>query len=130
MGKATILRFAPYADDVMNLPVKNLEEALPYYEKVFGFTVESRSETPHRSAVLERDGLQMGLAENGGDPTQEGAFIEVDDVEAAFEELKANGLGREEANYRVDQRGDRSFKVFFVVAPDELCYCVGQQVER
>ena len=70
---------------------------------------------------------RIGLAENGGDPTQEGCFFRVDDVEAAFEELKSNGLSME-ANYRVDTHGEQRFKVFFVVAPDGLCYCLGERL--
>ena len=68
--------------------------------------------------MLGRDGIQIGLAENGGDPTQEGCFFEVDSVDAAFDELKSNGLGREEAGFRIDRHGATSYRVFFVIAPD------------
>ena len=54
-------------------------------------------------------------------------FFEVNSVEAAFEELKANGLTQEEAGYRLDQYGDTRYRVFFVIAPDGLCYCLGEQ---
>src|SRR5882762_2539721 len=129
MLRASFLSASPYADDAMNLPVDNVDSAIPYYEKTFGFRVVSREDAPHKSVVLARDNIQIGLAENGGDPTQEGCFFEVDNAEAAFAELRANGLGQEEANYRVDQHGDKSFKVFFVVAPDGLCYCLGERQE-
>jgi predicted enzyme related to lactoylglutathione lyase len=112
----------------MNLPVENVHQAIPYYETTMGFSVVSRSNKPHSLAVLMRDGIQIGLAENGGDPTQEGAFFEVDDVEAAFEELKANGLGRENAEFRVDKHGEQLYRVFFIIAPDKLCYCIGEDV--
>ena len=138
--KAIFKTASPYADDAMNLPVENVEEAIPFYETIMGFKVLARHDSPHRSAVLARDGIQMGLAENGGDPSQEGCFFEVDNVEAAFDELKANGLTthpnwierkapeeREEAGFRIDQYGTTSFKVFFVVAPDGLCYCLGER---
>ena len=117
----------PYADDAMNLPVENVDAAIPFYESVMGFRVVSRNDSPHKSAVLGRDGIQIGLAENGGDPTQEGCFFEVDNAEAAFAELKLNGLKKEDAGFRIDQYGDTSFKVFFVVAPDGLCYCLGER---
>ena len=126
-NKALFKSVAPYLEDAMNLPVADVESAIPYYEKTMGFTVVSRSASPHKAAVLARDDIQMGLAENGGDPTQEGCFFEVDDVEAAFAELQANGLGQDAPNYRIDQHGDVSFRVFFVVAPDDLCYCFGQR---
>tara|TARA_Y100000588_G_scaffold374499_1_gene449601 strand:- start:3971 stop:4366 length:396 start_codon:yes stop_codon:yes gene_type:complete len=125
---ATFKRAAPYKDDVLNLPVASVADAVSYYETVMGFRVVSRGEAPHASAVLARDDIQIGLAENGGDPTQEGAFFEVDDVEAAFEELQSNGLGKDDPEYRVDQHGEKSYRVFFIIAPDELCYCVGEDV--
>lgn len=125
--KAVFRSAAPYADDAMNLPVQDVDTAIPYYEKIFGFRVLSRQDAPHKSVILARDSIRIGLAENGGDPTQEGCFFEVDSVEAAFAELKSNGLEKEEAGFRIDQYGDTSYKVFFVVAPDGLCYCLGER---
>ena len=119
---------SPYLQDALNLPVENLKEAIPFYETVMGFQVVSRQDAPCKSAILARDDIQIGLAENGGDPTQEGCFFEVDDVEAAFNELKNNGLENDDPDYRIDQQGDKSFRIFFVIAPDGLCYCLGQQV--
>ena len=117
----------PYQGDEMNLPVENVEEAIPFYEKVMGFQVASRGDSPHKSAVLTRDEIKIGLAENGGDPTQDGCFFEVDNAETAFAELKANGLPNKDPDFRIDQYGDKKFKVFFVVAPDGLCYCLGER---
>jgi lactoylglutathione lyase len=117
----------PYLGDAMNLPVKNLEDALPFYQTVMGFQVLSRQDSPIRSAGLARDGIQIGLAENGGDPAQEGCFFEVDDIEAAFAELQSNGLKQEEAGYRLDRHGEVSYRVFFMIAPDGLCYCLGER---
>lgn len=116
-----------YQDDALNLPVPNLVEAIPFYETVFGFQVVERNETPHPKVILGRDEIQIGLAENGGDPSQDGCFFAVDNVEAAFAELKANGLAKQEASYRLDKHGDTLWKVFFVVAPDGLCYCLGER---
>ena len=117
----------PYADDAMNLPVENVEAAIPFYEAIMGFRLVARNDSPCKSAVLARDGIQIVLAENGGDPTQEGCFFEVDNAEAAFAELKSNGLEKEDAGFRIDQHGETSFKVFFVIAPDGLCYCLGER---
>ena len=129
--KAQFKKAFPYAKDAMNLPVKSVDEAVPFYEKVMGFRLVSREEATlksAKSAILARDDIQIGLAENGGDPTQEGCFFEVDDVEAAFAELKASGLDKADAGYRVDRHGETSWRVFFVVAPDGLCYCLGQRL--
>ncbi len=124
---AKFVRAAPYADDEMNLPVESIDASIPFYEKVMGLKVLSRTDAPTKTAVLGRDDIQTGLAENGGDPSQEGCFFEVDDVESAFAELRSNGLDQADPGYRVDQHGDTSFRVFFVVAPDGLCYCLGQR---
>ena len=124
---ARFLRAAPYAYDEMNLPVDSVDAAVPFYETVMGFRAESRTDGPPKAVVLGRDGIKIGLTENGGDPSQEGCFFEVDDVEAAFEELRSSGLGRDDAGYRVDQHGDTPYRVFFVIAPDGLCYCIGQR---
>ena len=126
--KAVFKTASPYLQDALNLPVENLEEAIPFYEIVMGFQVISRQDAPYKSAILARNDIQIGLAENGGDPTQEGCFFEVDDVEVAFNELKNNGLQNDDPNYRIEQHGDKSFRIFFVIAPDELCYCLGQRV--
>lgn len=125
--KAVFKTASPYLKDAMNLPVGNLDEAIPFYEAIMGFQLTSRQDTPCKSAVLSRDDIRIGLAENGGDPAQEGCFFEVDDIEAAFHELKTNGLETDDPNYRVDQHGDTSFRVFFVIAPDGLCYYLGQR---
>ncbi len=125
--KAVFKSASPYQKDKMSLPVENVEAAIPFYETVMGFQVVSRENSPHNSAVLGRDGIQIGLAENGGDPTQDGCFFEVDNAEAAFAELKSNGFEKEEAGYRMDKHGGTAWKVFFVVAPDGLCYCLGER---
>jgi lactoylglutathione lyase len=125
MSRAIYKRAAPYADDAMNLPVADVEAALPFYETTFGFRVVSRSNSPVKSVTLARDDVKIGLAENGGDPTQEGCFFEVDNADAAFEEIK--GTPAKESDFRIDKFGDVSYRVFFVVAPDGLCYMLGER---
>jgi catechol 2,3-dioxygenase-like lactoylglutathione lyase family enzyme len=124
---AVYKRAVPYAEDAMTLPVGNVEQAIPFYETIMGFRVVERRDAPHKAAVLGRDDIRIGLAENGGDPTQEGCFFEVDNVETAFAELKAHGLKKDDAGFRVDKHGETSYRVFFVVAPDGLCYCLGER---
>jgi len=114
-----------YLDDAMNLPVKNVEAAIPFYETIMGFQVVSRKDTPCSSAILGRDGIQIGLVENGGDPTQDGCLFEVDNAETAFDELKSNRLEKEEGGFRIDQYGATAYKV---VAPDGFCDCLGERV--
>jgi lactoylglutathione lyase len=124
-----IFRFAaPYAKDALNLPVDNVDAVLPYYEKTFGFRVIARQDLPHRKVILQRDHVQIGLAENGGDPSQEGCFFEVENLEAAFAEIKGappTGLTFEESDFR-----GHPYRVFFEVAPDGLCYMIAERVAR
>src|SRR5213593_3134413 len=116
MTKAIFKSAFPYADDAMNLPVESVENAIPFYETIMGFHVVSRAESPHKLVVLARDDIQMALAENGSDSSQEGCFFEVDDVESAFAEFKANGLDREDPNFSIETyEGGYTYKVFFVV---------------
>ncbi len=125
--KAIFKNVWPYQQDAMNLPVVDVDAAIAFYETVMGFQLESRHDAPHKSAILRRDEIQIGLAENGGDPAQDGCFFAVDNVEDAFAELKANGLEKQAADFRIDQHGDTKWKVFFVIAPDGLCYCLGER---
>ena len=116
-----------YQGDNMNLPVADLEAAIPFYEKIMGFRLGARSEVPHRSAVLERDGISIGLAENGGDPEQDGCAFEVDDAEAAYAEFKANGLEADISEFKSEVNHGSRWKVFYIVAPDRLCYWIGER---
>src|SRR5262245_57203050 len=112
---ASLQKAFGYQGDNMNLPVQDRELALPFYENVLGFKVISRSEEPHKSAVLSRDKIQMRLVENGGDPTQDGCAFHVEDVESLFAEFKANGLQKELSEFSHEDRGGDTWKVFYVV---------------
>jgi catechol 2,3-dioxygenase-like lactoylglutathione lyase family enzyme len=127
MMKAELTNVFGYQGDPMNLPVVSVEAAIPFYETVLGFTVLSRSDAPQRSAVLGRDGIQIGLAENGGDPSQDGCAFHVSDVVSLFEEFKANGLNQGQPTFDAETHGGSAFKVFYVVAPDGLCYWFGER---
>ena len=104
--------------------IRNIKILLiDYFEN---FEQLSFNSYPVKSVLLERDAVQMGLSENGGDSSQDGCFIEVDGIEAAAEELQNAGLVFE-PKYRNDTHGATTYKVFFVVAPDGLCYCFGER---
>jgi catechol 2,3-dioxygenase-like lactoylglutathione lyase family enzyme len=110
----------PYQKDVLALPVDDLDAASRWYAKAFGLTEVERRADPHPTVILERDGVRFGFAINGGDASQDGAAILVADIQRAKEELEANGVAV--GNWRVDERNGRRLQVFFVVAPDGLCY--------
>ena len=126
MSKAISQKAAPYADDALNLPVADVDEAIPFYEQTMGFKVVTRNDAPHKSAILARDDIQIGLAENGGDPEQEGCFFEVENLGAAFAEIK--GKPATDSDFRIDQTSTGPMKVFFVVAPDGLCFMLGERL--
>ena len=117
----------PFADDVLALPVRDIDEAARWYGERFGLREVERREAPVPTVVMERDGVRIGFAVNGGDASNDGAAILVADVARARRELEANGV--ETGNWRVDERGGRKFQVFFVVAPDALCYYFHQPLE-
>jgi lactoylglutathione lyase len=123
--RGTLERAFGYQGDNMNLPVANLESALAFYEETMGFRVVSLSDTPHRSAVLARDAVQIGLAENGGDASQDGCAFHVGNLDALFEEFSSKGL--ELSPIDLEGRGDEAWRVFYVVAPDGLCYWLGER---
>lgn len=130
MPKAVYLNASPYKEDRrMNLPVNNITAAAPFYTNIMNFRKVSSQEEPVATIVFERDSVQIAIAENGGDPTQEGCFFEVDNVEEALKELQLNGLKKEMSEIGIEKHATTSWKVFYVVAPDGLCYCIGQKQE-
>lgn len=118
----------PFADDVLGLPVEHLDRAADWYAARFGLVETERRTVPCPTVIMERDGVRIGFAVNGGDPSQEGAAILVTDIHRARDELEANGV--KTANWRVDERDGEKYQVFFVVAPDGLCYYFHQPIER
>ena len=111
----------------MALPVKDLDIALPFYESVLKIVVTERKTTPVKSAVLFRNNIEIGLAENGGDPEQDGCFFEVNDVANAHAELKGAWRDGTIGELQMQKQGETNWKVFFMIAPDGLCYCIGEK---
>ena len=116
----------PFQDDVLALPVQDVDVAAEWYARVFGLREVERSATPVATVVMERDGVRIGFAVNGGDASNDGAAILVADAARARAELEANGV--ETGNWRIDERDGKRFQVFFVVAPDALCYYFHQEL--
>ncbi len=117
----------PFADDVLALPVTDLDETVSWYCDHFGLKEVARVDEPAPTVIMERDGVRIGFAVNGGDPSRDGAAIKVSDIRRARDELEGNGVRT--ANWRVDDRDGQKFRVFFVVAPDGLCYYFHQPIE-
>ena len=116
----------PFAKDVLALPVEDIERAVAWYGPRFGLVEVDRGAAPVPTVIMERDGVRIGFAVNGGDASSEGAAILVTDIHRARRELEANGVTI--ANWRVDEREGTKYQVFFVVAPDGLCYYFHQPI--
>lgn len=110
----------PFQKNVLALPVADLDSASKWYSKHFGMAEVERSEGPVPTVILERNGTRIGFSINGGDATQDGAAILVTNIQGMREELESRGV--EIANWRIDERDGQKLQVFFVVAPDKLCY--------
>ena len=117
----------PFAEDVLALPVEDIDRAAEWYAARFGLTEVERHAAPCPTVIMERDGVRIGFAVNGGDPSQEGAAILVSDIHRARDDLESRSV--KTANWRVDERDGKKYQVFFVVAPDGLCYYFHQLVD-
>ena len=110
----------PYQKDVLALPVQNIDTASMWYCDHFGMVEVERRSEPVPTVILERDGTRIGFAVNGGDPAQDGAAVLLSGIETIRGEFASKGVNVSE--FRVDERDGKRFQVFFVVAPDGLCY--------
>ena len=127
---ATTARFKqayPFQNDVLALPVANLDTASQWYSTHFGMAEVGRRSEPVPTVILERDGARIGFAINGGDASQDGAAVLVSNIRGIKHELETNGTTT--ANWRVDERNGQKYQVFFVVAPDGLCYYFHEPIE-
>jgi catechol 2,3-dioxygenase-like lactoylglutathione lyase family enzyme len=118
--KARFTAAFPYQKDVLALPVTDLDTAAQWYCTHFGMTEVERREHPMPTVILERDGVRLGFSVNGGDASQDGAAIRVSRIDDVMKELEKSGVNVGER--RVDERNGQKLQVFFVVAPDGLCY--------
>ena len=117
----------PYQDDALALPVEDLDQAASWYGQALGLIEVERRDDPVPTVIMQRDGVQIGFAINGGDASSDGAAILVSDIDRARRELEANGLTP--ANSRIDDHDGTKMSVFFLVAPDGLCFYFHQPIE-
>lgn len=110
----------PYQNDVLALPVTDLDITSQWYSEHFGMQEVERLNDPVPTVILERDRTRIGFAINGGDPAQDGAAILVSNIHGLKDEIESKGANV--GNWRIEERDGKKFQVFFVVAPDGLCY--------
>jgi catechol 2,3-dioxygenase-like lactoylglutathione lyase family enzyme len=116
----------PYGDDILALPVADLETAAKWYAQHFAMVEVERRPDPRPTVIMERDRVRIGFSVNGRDSSQDGAAILVSNIHAARAELESNGV--DISNWRVDERDGTRLQVFFVVAPDGLCFYFHQPI--
>ena len=116
-----------YQENVLALPVTDLDSASDWYCKHFDMKEVERVDRPVPTVILERDGVRIGFAINGGDASQDGAAILVTNIEQLKADLESKGTNV--ANWRVDESDGEKYNVFFVVAPDGLCYYFHEPIE-
>src|SRR5690348_13827023 len=80
----------PYQKDVLALPVTDLDAASKWYGEYFGMTEVERLDEPP-TVILERDGIRIGFAINGGDPAQDGAAVLVSNIRGMKDEFQTKG---------------------------------------
>ncbi|MDX2051659.1 MAG: VOC family protein [Polyangiaceae bacterium] len=124
--KAIFEKAFPYGDDLLALPVTNLDSAANWYAENFAMVEVERRAEPMPTVIMERDGVRIGLSVNGGDSSQEGAGIMVSDIHMARAEIESRGV--KIGNWRVEEQDGKKLQVFFVVAPDGLCYYFHQPI--
>lgn len=108
-------------EDLSALPVRTLDAAIAFYERVLGFAVVNRETA---SATVCRDGVNLGLVvQVGHDPARAGSVaIEVDDLESLHEEIAA--AGGQAGEFGDDKWGGRMHRTFFVREQENgYCYC-------
>lgn len=116
----------PYQQDVLALPVKNLDVAAEWYTSAFGMIEVERRDDPHPTVILDRDGVRIGFSINGGDASEDGAAVQVTDIQVARAQLESHGVTI--GDLQEDKRDGQTFRVFFVIAPDGLCYYFHQKI--
>jgi catechol 2,3-dioxygenase-like lactoylglutathione lyase family enzyme len=124
----TFLSASPYQDNVLALPVTDLDKASDWYCKHFGMIEVERQQQPSPTVILERDGTRIGFSINGGDAAEDGAAILVSNIKALKDDFESNGVSV--GNWRIDEHRDgKKHQVFFVVAPDGLCYYFHEPID-
>lgn len=118
----------PYQDDVLTLPVKSIEAASSWYSKKFGMVEVERTSSPEPAVVMERDEIKLGFVVNGKDPEQDGAAILVENINLIRADLESNGVSV--SDKKTEEREGMKYSVFFVVAPDGLCFYIHEPLDE
>jgi hypothetical protein len=58
---------------------------------------------------------------------QDGCAFHVTGLDDLFAEFQRNGLGKQGSVFDTEEHNGATFRVFYVVAPDGLCYWFGER---
>ena len=114
------------ASDPLYLPVSNVEQSLPFYQHYLACSIVSQENQPYKVVVLKRDQVRLGLTENGGNPQEHSCVITVNDLDGLYQELHTHQLDL--SAIRQETHNDQHLRIFFLRAPDGLCFCFSQRV--
>jgi catechol 2,3-dioxygenase-like lactoylglutathione lyase family enzyme len=114
------------SSDLQDLPVDDVERSIPFYQAL-GFEVEARQETPVRAAIMARGDVRLRFAENGCDPSRVSCYLAVNDVDAAYNELRQRGV--DASDIHTDLYNGETYRIFFIEDGDGLRYCIGAQAQ-
>ena len=96
------------------------------YENI-GHTRDDAAGEPRRRRDQHLAGQPLRQTEQRRHAAQDGAAVLVSNIRGLRDELQAKGA--KIGNWRVDERDGQKYQVFFVVAPDGLCYYFHEPVE-
>lgn len=116
------------ASDPQQLPIRDLEQAALFYQQHLGCTIVSQQDQPYKAVVLQRDQVTLGLTENGGNPEDHSCVITVNDLDGTYEELRTQQLDLSPIRHETHE--GQPLRIFFLRAPDGLCYCFSQRVSQ
>lgn len=128
MSENSFVSASPYQEDLLALPVLDIDTASAWYCQHFGMTEVERTAAEPATVILQRDAIRLGFAVNGGDASQDGAAIVVANVAELHKEFQAAGVNP--GKLKIEKRDGKRFNAFFVVAPDGLCFYLYQEVPQ
>lgn len=114
-----------YMDNVLGsnkdpaLPVTSLDDTVDWYGRHFGLEVIERCDDEF--VVMMRDGVRIGFVINGMDASEDGAVIRVHNIYRMRSIFSSLGVEIDNWQIDIDSNGISS-QVFYVRAPDGLCY--------
>jgi lactoylglutathione lyase len=109
------------SEDTKMLPVKELGQAIAYYESVMGLTTIGRDSN---TAILRRDDAEIGLVvKSDHQPREAGSLaFKVDDLDALHRELAERG--GKPGEFDIEDWGGKQFRTFFMREDENgYCYC-------